>query len=136
MPGSRKRRTRESGQSHVRHFSRRTGSSWPINRPSDINVGKRATAPQRARTHDAAIYRGSATKQDQVKELLLQSLEHERGGVKVYETALQCVLNVELKEEFEKYLEQTRYVGAQITQSMMSLWAARDVALRLQLGDD
>jgi rubrerythrin len=47
-------------------------------------------------------------KQDQVKELLLQSLEHERGGVKVYETALQCVLNDELKEEFEKYLEQTR----------------------------
>lgn len=47
-------------------------------------------------------------KQDQVKELLLQSLEHERGGVKVYETALQCVINDELKEEFEKYLEQTR----------------------------
>ena len=47
-------------------------------------------------------------KQDQVKELLLQSLEHERGGVKVYETALQCVLNDELAEEFEKYLEQTR----------------------------
>src|ERR1700722_7581220 len=47
-------------------------------------------------------------KRDQVKELLLQSLEHERGGVKVYETALQCVLNDELKEEFEKYLEQTR----------------------------
>jgi rubrerythrin len=47
-------------------------------------------------------------KQDQVKELLLQSLEHERGGVKVYETALQCVLNDELKEEFEKYLQQTR----------------------------
>ena len=47
-------------------------------------------------------------KQDQVKELLLQSLEHERGGIKVYETALQCVLNDELKEEFEKYLEQTR----------------------------
>jgi rubrerythrin len=47
-------------------------------------------------------------KQDQVKELLLQSLEHERGGVKIYETALQCVLNDELAEEFEKYLEQTR----------------------------
>ena len=47
-------------------------------------------------------------KQDQVKELLLQSLEQERGGIKVYESALQCVLNDELKEEFEKYLEQTR----------------------------
>ena len=47
-------------------------------------------------------------KQDQVKELLLQSLEHERGGIKVYQTALDCVLNDELREEFEKYLEQTR----------------------------
>jgi rubrerythrin len=47
-------------------------------------------------------------KQDQVKELLLQSLEHERGGIQVYQTALDCVLNEELREEFEKYLEQTR----------------------------
>ena len=47
-------------------------------------------------------------KQAQVKELLLQSLEHERGGIKVYETALQCVVNDELEEEFEKYLDQTR----------------------------
>jgi rubrerythrin len=47
-------------------------------------------------------------KHDQVKELLLQSLEHERGGIKVYESALQCVINDQLREEFEKYLEQTR----------------------------
>jgi rubrerythrin len=46
--------------------------------------------------------------QAQVKELLLQSLEHERGGIQVYETALKCVVNGELEEEFEKYLEQTR----------------------------
>jgi rubrerythrin len=50
----------------------------------------------------------SEMKQAQVKELLLQSLEHERGGIKVYETALQCVVNDELEEEFEKYLDQTR----------------------------
>jgi rubrerythrin len=43
----------------------------------------------------------------QLKELLLQSLEHERGGVKVYETALKCAVNEDLKEEWEKYLEQT-----------------------------
>jgi hypothetical protein len=42
-----------------------------------------------------------------VKELLLQSLEHEMGGVKVYETALKCVINEELKEEFEKYHQET-----------------------------
>lgn len=43
----------------------------------------------------------------QVKELILQSLEHERGGVLVYETALQCVVNEDLKSEWEEYLEQT-----------------------------
>lgn len=44
----------------------------------------------------------------QLKELLLQSLEHEKGGVMVYETALQCVRNKDLQEEWEKYLDQTR----------------------------
>jgi len=47
-------------------------------------------------------------KQEQLKELLLQSLEHERGGVKVYETALRCVINDDLKEEWTRYLSQTR----------------------------
>jgi hypothetical protein len=50
----------------------------------------------------------SKLKPAQVKELLLQSLEHERGGIKVYETALECVINDDLKEEWEKYLGQTR----------------------------
>lgn len=44
----------------------------------------------------------------QLKELLLQSLVHERGGVLVYRTALECVLNTDLREEWKKYLEQTR----------------------------
>ena len=43
----------------------------------------------------------------QLKELLLQSLEHERGGVLVYQTALECVINDDLREEWTKYLEQT-----------------------------
>lgn len=43
----------------------------------------------------------------QLKELLLQSLEHEMGGVKVYEAALECAVNEELQEEWEKYHEQT-----------------------------
>jgi rubrerythrin len=46
--------------------------------------------------------------QEQLKELLLQSLQHERGGVKVYETALKCAINGDLKEEWKEYLEQTR----------------------------
>jgi rubrerythrin len=43
-----------------------------------------------------------------LKELLLQSLEHERGGVLVYQTALECVRNSDLRQEWEKYLDQTR----------------------------
>ena len=45
----------------------------------------------------------------QVNELLLQALETELGGVQVYETALRCVVNEDLKEEWEKYLEQTTH---------------------------
>ena len=46
--------------------------------------------------------------QSQVKELLLQSLEHERGGIQVYENAINCALNDDLREEWRQYLEQTR----------------------------
>jgi rubrerythrin len=48
-------------------------------------------------------------KQEMVKELLLQALEHERGGVKIYRTALKCVLNEDLKGEWEKYLQETEH---------------------------
>jgi ferritin-like metal-binding protein YciE len=47
-------------------------------------------------------------KQEQVNELLLQALETELGGVQVYTTAIQCAVNEELKEEWEKYLEETQ----------------------------
>jgi rubrerythrin len=47
-------------------------------------------------------------KQKQVEELILQSLEHELGGVKVYVAAVTCAQNAGLKKEWEKYLEQTR----------------------------
>jgi len=44
---------------------------------------------------------------EQRDELLLQMLETEVGGVKVYQTALTCALNRDLREEWEKYLRQT-----------------------------
>jgi len=44
----------------------------------------------------------------QVEELLYQSLETERGGVQIYETAVQCAQNDGAKEEWTKYLEETR----------------------------
>ena len=43
----------------------------------------------------------------QLNELLLQALETEMGGVQIYQTALSCVVNEDLKEEWEKYLDQT-----------------------------
>ena len=42
-----------------------------------------------------------------VKELLLRSLEHEKGGVKIYEAALKCAQNEDLKEEWQKYHQET-----------------------------
>jgi len=46
---------------------------------------------------------------EQVIELVLQSLEHEKGGIEVYETALKCAVNEDLQEEWETYLEETRH---------------------------
>lgn len=42
-----------------------------------------------------------------MKELLLQSLEHERAGVKIYAAALECVQNDELEEEWSKHFEES-----------------------------
>lgn len=47
-------------------------------------------------------------KKEQLNELMLQALETELGGVQIYENALECVVNEDLKEEWEKYLEQTQ----------------------------
>jgi rubrerythrin len=44
---------------------------------------------------------------EQVNELLLQALETEMGGVQIYQTALECVVNKDLKKEWKEYLEQT-----------------------------
>jgi rubrerythrin len=46
-------------------------------------------------------------KQAQVHELLYQALETELGGVQVYDAALRCVQNEELRKELESYREQT-----------------------------
>ena len=58
-------------------------------------------------------------KNQQLNELLYQALETELGGVEVYTTALRCAQNEELKEEWEKYLEQTRN-HVQIVQNVMN----------------
>ena len=43
-----------------------------------------------------------------LEELVLLSLEHEMGGVKIYETALTCAINSDLKEVWKRHLEQTK----------------------------
>jgi rubrerythrin len=47
-------------------------------------------------------------KNEQLNQLLYEALETEQGGVKVYETAMRCAVNEDLKEEWEKYHEQTQ----------------------------
>lgn len=46
--------------------------------------------------------------QMQLQELLYQALETEIGGVRVYETAITCATNGDLKTEWQQYLEETR----------------------------
>jgi ferritin-like metal-binding protein YciE len=65
-------------------------------------------------------------------ELLLQMLETEIGGVKVYQTALTCALNSELRAEWEKYLRQTTQHVSVVETLMQALGvASRDTPTRL-----
>ena len=41
-------------------------------------------------------------------DLLYQALETEKGGVQIYTTALRLAINNDLREEWNKYLEQTK----------------------------
>ena len=50
-----------------------------------------------------------AVRDEQLHELLYQALETERGGIAVYETALRCAIDENLRKEWEEYLEQTRH---------------------------
>lgn len=44
---------------------------------------------------------------DAVRELLLQAIETEQGGQKIYTAAIKCASTPDLKEEWTKYLEET-----------------------------
>ena len=62
----------------------------------------------------------------QFEELLLQSLEHEMGGVEVYSAALSCARNNDLKEEWQDYLEQTKKHVSALEQVCAALGVAAD----------
>ncbi len=67
-----------------------------------------------------------------VEELLLQSLEHEMGGEKIYQSALTCAINADLKEEWEQYLEETQKHSAALREicSEMSIDPERETSGR------
>jgi hypothetical protein len=60
-------------------------------------------------------------KVEQRNELLYQALETELGGVQIYETAVNCAVNEELKKEWEEYLEQTKNHVAIVTDAFDAL---------------
>jgi ferritin-like metal-binding protein YciE len=55
----------------------------------------------------AAIEEGAEVNDAQVTELLYQALETELGGVQVYQKAISCAVNDDLRAEWEKYLSET-----------------------------
>jgi rubrerythrin len=59
--------------------------------------------------------------QEQLHELLYQALETEIGGVQIYTTALRCVVNEDLKKEWQEYLEQTQNHERIVTETMEKL---------------
>ncbi len=78
-----------------RHESAGPGPNQFIQPP----VGALATG-----LHEESMNKKPYTKK-QLHELLYQALETERGGIKIFEAALRCAQNEDLKSEWEKYLE-------------------------------
>lgn len=64
----------------------------------------------------------------QLHELLHQALETERGGIKIYQTALSCAQNNDLKTEWQQYLEQTRNHEQQLLKVFKQLGLDPDAA--------
>jgi rubrerythrin len=74
-----------------------------------------STAPHRAQTNsgqsreDPTMAKATQGNRAQIEELVYQALETELGGVKIYETALRCAINEDLKKEWTGYLGETRH---------------------------
>ena len=89
----------------------------------------RTDAPSLARVTVFSSLRSmkeNAGEEEEVRELLYQALETELGGVQVYQTALRCAVNDDLKKEWEEYLEQTHnHVRSWRTSSRGSSWIPR-----------
>jgi ferritin-like metal-binding protein YciE len=62
-----------------------------------------------------------------VTDLLYQALETEKGGVQIYTTALRCAVNEKLREEWQKYLDQTNNHVQVVTDVLKSFGLDPDV---------
>jgi hypothetical protein len=60
-------------------------------------------------------------KDEQVEELLYQAFETELGGVQIYETALRCALNDDLRKEWQSYHNQTTQ-HVEIVRDALEAW--------------
>lgn len=58
---------------------------------------------------------------EQINALLYEALETEKGGIKIYKTAIQCAVNKDLKKEWEEYLEQTENHYRVITETVIKV---------------
>lgn len=65
---------------------------------------KTAKAPRNARE-----FANAKPDEAKVEELILQALETELGGVQIYQTAVACAVNDDLREEWQEYLDQTKH---------------------------
>jgi hypothetical protein len=73
------------------------------------HAGREQNLPHVLRTTDPDVNK------NEVNNLILDALEHERGGVTVYETAIDCVANDDLRKEWNKYLAETESHVAALT---------------------
>lgn len=66
-------------------------------------------------------------KREKFLELMYEALETELGGVQVYTTALRCAKNAELKEEWQKYLDETQEHVEKVKQACKAFGLDPDV---------
>lgn len=69
-------------------------------------VNRQRTWVRRVNTLEAQMVKKIFSEQS-LKDLLLQMMETELGGEQVYRTALTCVVNEDLKAEWQSYLTET-----------------------------
>jgi rubrerythrin len=119
-------RDRHAGHPPAELVGRRAAKSRAsIREPlsGDPSPSRRSSTARRLRTVTSKTSSpgGRTVKDEQIAELLYQALETEKGGIQIYETALTCALNAELKKEWEEYLEQTRNHERIVREAMEAL---------------